>query len=138
MEAKMNDNMVFVRLDDGEDIMNSLRSVAKQFGIQSGIIVCGIGMLKDVVIAYYSMEEKEYKKRKLSGAFELTSIAGNIAGDVIHAHVTLADGNNNVYGGHLITGKVCNVNELVIIKLDGIRLERVYDKAKGFMKLEVE
>ncbi|MCG2827121.1 MAG: DUF296 domain-containing protein, partial [Thermoplasmatales archaeon] len=67
---------------------------------------------------------------------ELVSMHGSIA-ETFHIHCTLADEKQRVYGGHLFKGIVSVVNELMILKLNKIRLKREKDKKTGLKTLEI-
>jgi len=61
---------------------------------------------------------------------------GNIGRDedneiVVHLHLSLADKSNSVIGGHLIKGEVQYTNEIVVIKLDQVKLKRKLEESSG-------
>ena len=62
---------------------------------------------------------------------------GSIA-ETFHIHCTLADEKQRIYGGHLFKGIVSVVNEIVILKLNKIKLKREEDKKTGLKTLKIE
>lgn len=50
---------------------------------------------------------------------------------MLHAHVTLADGEGNAYGGHLASGTVIFACEFVLQAFDGPPFERGSDEETG-------
>jgi len=110
-----------VRLDKGDAVIESFHQVAEKTKITSGQII-GIGAVKEPVIGYYQIENQEYKKDRLAGAYELTNLTGIIAKKEqdthIHAHVTLADENHRAFGGHLHQATVSAAGEFWIYHSD--------------------
>ncbi|MBU2565501.1 MAG: DNA-binding protein [Candidatus Thermoplasmatota archaeon] len=134
MQFKTESNIVIVRLDDGEDFFESMEKVVKSCEIESGMILSGIGQLKNFELGYFDGEK--YVKKTFEKPMELVSMHGSIA-ETFHIHCTLADEKQRVYGGHLFKGIVSVVNELMILKLNKIRLKREKDKKTGLKTLEI-
>jgi predicted DNA-binding protein with PD1-like motif len=111
-----------VRLADGEDLLARLAEMA----VDSGVIVGGIGMVRDVRLGYWN--GRAYEEHRLAEPAELLAMQGNFATSgeerVIHCHVTVAKRDGSVFGGHLLGATVANTAEIVIRVLGGIRLER--------------
>ncbi|MCD6107128.1 MAG: DNA-binding protein [Caldisericaceae bacterium] len=120
--------MLGVRLQDGEDLLESLKTVCKNYKIESGIILNGIGMLRNVEIGYW--DGNEYLAKNIKDPVELVSLQGNISttendGDpIIHIHVALALKDHTLIGGHFIKGQINNTGEIFLQKLDNILLIR--------------
>ena len=133
------ENMIFVRLDDGEDFFEELTKALKEQNVQAGIVINAIGMLRNFEIGWFNTSTMQYEKEFISQPHELTSVQGNISkkdGDIfIHAHVTLAGASRAIVGGHLFKAEVCNTAEIFIKKLD---INLVRKQAQGFRPLEVE
>lgn len=129
--------LVVIKLDDGEDIMACLRKAIDDFGIASGFVVAGIGMLADAEIGYFA--GSEYRRKVLAEPHELVSLQGSISTEgetVIHLHCALAGPGHALVGGHLFSGKVRVVNEILIRKAD-VRLGRRFNPATGLKELTV-
>jgi len=135
MKIAKEKNLILIRLEDGEEVIDSLKNAAKKFEIKSGLIIAGVGMLRNFKLAYYQGKGK-YKENSYSLARELISMQGNIGRDedneiVVHLHLSLADKSNSVIGGHLIKGEVQYTNEIVVIKLDQVKLKRKLEESSG-------
>jgi predicted DNA-binding protein with PD1-like motif len=115
-------NDLVVRLVDGEDLMARLGDLA----IDSGAILAGIGMLRDVRTGYWN--GRTYEEHCIVEPVELLSIQGNFAtsaeGRAIHCHVSVARHDGSACGGHLLGATVANTAEIAIRIFEGIRLER--------------
>ncbi|MCI2430062.1 DUF296 domain-containing protein [Candidatus Acetothermia bacterium] len=113
---------IVVRLQTGEDLFESLGSLK----LTAGIIVCGIGMLKEITLAFWT--GKEYLEHKIPGPAELLSLQGNFSlkdgKPHIHCHVVLGLEDGSTVGGHLSQATVHETNEIYIKKLSGIVMER--------------
>ena len=119
--------------------MKELEKALKKENITSGVILAGVGMIKNPKIGFY-LGKGEYAENKFKKCFEVTSIQGNLAqkeGTTFpHIHITMADKNGKVIGGHLIEGAVYNTLELAIINLKKIKLKRKFDSKTGLFLIE--
>jgi len=122
------ESLIVFRLEDGKDVIESMRRVAKQNQITSGLVIGGIGMLRDFEIGFYSREKMSYVTNRFNEPVELLSFSGNISKrnneSFFHLHVALAREDASAIGGHLEKATVHNTLEGVIIKLSKIRLKR--------------
>ncbi|MBL7174092.1 MAG: DNA-binding protein [Desulfobacteraceae bacterium] len=113
-------------LEKGEPVHESLKQVARDLKLP-GAFVTGLGVIKDVTIAFFHIELKNYKEMKLKGAVEMLSLNGSISweGDepVIHLHAVLGFEDGSVMGGHLLGANIGVTGEIFIHKT-GERLER--------------
>ncbi|MFN4217786.1 MAG: PPC domain-containing DNA-binding protein [Candidatus Bipolaricaulia bacterium] len=113
---------IIVRLQPGEDLFESLGSL----NLTAGAIVCGIGMLRDVTLAFWT--GREYKEHEVSGPAELLSLQGNFSvrqgKSHIHCHAVLGLEDGSTVGGHLSKATVHETNEIYIRRLSGIVMER--------------
>jgi len=134
MQFKTESNLVIVKLDDGEDFFESMEKIVKKCSIESGIVLSGIGQLKNFELGYF--DGKKYVRKTFEKPMELVSMHGSIA-ESFHIHCALADEKQRIYGGHLFKGVVGVVNEIVILKLSKIKLKRVLDKKTGLKTLKI-
>jgi predicted DNA-binding protein with PD1-like motif len=130
-------NLIVFRFEDGKDVIEGLKRVAKKHQIRSGVILGGIGMLRHFEISFYSREKTSYATQKFNEPVELLSFSGNISiwnnETFFHLHVALAREDNSVVGGHLKNATVHNTIEGVIMKLSQIRLTR--DSGTGILSV---
>jgi predicted DNA-binding protein with PD1-like motif len=121
-------NLIVFRFEDGKDVIESLKRVTKEHKIQSGIILSGIGMLRNFEISFYSREKAGYVTNKFNEPVELLSLSGNISlrndETFFHLHVALAKEDTTALGGHLKKAMVHNTLEGVIVKFSEIKLMR--------------
>ncbi len=126
-----------LRLDDGEDIIDSILKSARDS--RSTMLICtGLGMITDFELGYF--EKGEYISKSYSEPHELLSIQGVISGygeHRVHIHVSVADREHRMFGGHLLRGKVWMANEIGILRLDGVRSTREIDPEKKVAMLNL-
>ena len=138
MQSAEEGQFIVAKLSKGENLFAALREIIGKHDIVSGLVISGIGMLKNVELGYYSGEEHEPKRFKRPR--ELIALHGSVTtgGEtVIHLHCALSDEKYEVVGGHLIDAEVAVVAELVIAKLSKIELGRELNPGTGLKELSV-
>lgn len=120
LKAQSGENLM-VRLQDGERLPEALRELGA-----FGVVVCGVGMLRDVVLGFWV--GKGYREERIAEPVELLSLQGNIGegpeGVVVHLHVVVGREGGEALGGHLLSATVHNTAELAVFGLPGVRLLR--------------
>ena len=136
MQSAEQDGILFVRLFPGEDVPSSLASACRERGITSGVVLSGIGMLRDVELSFFS--GTGYDTHAFPQPMELVSLSGNIARDgdgiLIHAHAALASRDGQMMGGHFSKGTVEVTAEIVILRTQ-VPAERRADPKTGLKGL---
>ena len=111
------DDKIFVSIDKGELVNQSLLNVAEKEGLNSGWIN-GLGAISNIEIGYWDIEEKIYVKKLFDEDYELLSLIGNVSlvdnKPFIHTHISFSDTKFKVYGGHLFDAKVIAAAEFCI------------------------
>lgn len=137
MQSREKNNLVFIRLFKDEDVIKMLKEACKKHDIQTGIIISGIGQLKNVKLGYFK-EKGNYTPQMFKKPLELLSLSGNIckAKDehLLHLHTILGDEDKRSIGGHFIEGIVSVTGEIVILKSD-MNLNRKIDLETGLKNL---
>ena len=117
MRYRVDGNKIFVSLEKGDEIFDSIHTVIHETNIKFGWIN-GIGAIENITLGSYSVEIKDYIKKEFKGEFELTSLVGNITikngNPFVHIHVNVSDEACNAYGGHLFSGTITATGELII------------------------
>lgn len=122
---------VFVRLRENEDLLNAIKEKAEQNSISAGFFFL-IGTVKRAVMGFY--KEGKYKQIEVAGPLEIVSCLGNISiredGELVaHAHISVADEEGRMLGGHLLPGCLIDATgELVLIETPEAKLKRVLEK----------
>lgn len=133
MEFESFGSKYIVRLDKGEEIVETLKKFCKEHQIYLGFIR-GIGEVNKATIGLFKTQTKQYQTKVLSGDYEITSLLGNIStldDEVyLHLHINLSDEEYKVYGGHLSSGIISATGEIIIEAMDG-KLSREFNEECG-------
>ncbi len=138
MKSGEDKSLIVAKFEDGEDFFESLSTIIEKYEIESGIVLTGIGMLRNFVLGYFDGEV--YQKKEFKDACELVSLQGSITTEketVIHLHASLAEESNNVVGGHLFQAEVCMLNEIVLRRLNDLTLTRKENPVTGLKELDI-
>jgi len=137
MQAERETNIIVVKMDNNEDLFKTLEKLAQDQMIKSGLVLFGIGMLRDYELGYY--KGKEYQWTAFSDPAELVALHGTIAtvdeAPSIHLHAGLATKDLGLTGGHLKKATVNGLAEIGIIKLTDIELTRKKNPNSGLNEL---
>ena len=118
------------RLTFGADLLEEITAVCVEKNIRLGRLEA-IGAVQRARLAYYDQKAREYRFFTLDQPLEIAKLSGNISikegQPMVHAHLTLADGAGNAFGGHLAPGTVIFACELIIESYEGPVFERKPD-----------
>lgn len=133
MEFKKFNNKYILRLDRGEEVVETLKKFCKSEKITLGFVQ-GIGAVNKATVGLFEISTKKYHSTELSGDFEITSLLGNIStmnGEVyLHLHINLADKEHKVYGGHLNSAVISATGEITIEAIEG-SVDREFSESVG-------
>ncbi len=132
-----------IRLEPGEDVMQSLQKFCEEHHIGNGAILTGVGSLRGC--SFFDPTEVPDRPGyyvygdpiELPCPIELISMNGIICTEPdgkpsLHIHAAFADENGKEYGGHFNVGNcVLSTVELVLAELDGLRMTRAMDPDRG-------
>lgn len=126
-------NKVLVRIDKGEELVDSLKTICKKLNIRLGSIT-GIGATDKITVGLMNTKTKKYQSKEFNGDHEITALIGNITtmnGEVyLHLHVTIANVEHKALGGHLTSAVISATFEGVIEIIDG-QINREYNEEVG-------
>lgn len=98
-------NLYFVRLNPGDDMLVSLREAVEKLDIKNGIILGGVGSTSSyhfhVVSTGINPPEEIYTRGKAPA--DIVSLSGMILNGKVHAHISYSN-DRIAYGGHLEVG----------------------------------
>jgi hypothetical protein len=119
--------VVIVSLGHGDLLLESLRQVARELDIHTGVVMTGIGSLNfgrihSVVTNIMPPTDKFFD---LPGPLEVVGFRGVIASYEPHIHISLMDANGKFFGGHLEEGSVVlTLSEISILRAPDLKLTR--------------
>jgi len=129
--------VICLRLDYGEDVLEAITRTARELDIQSGVVLSGIGTLYQAVMHMITTTTFPPVDQvvTLEGPLEVTSICGLIADYQPHLHLTISD-TRGAYAGHLepgcLTMYLC---EIALARLQGVQLYRAPHPETGIKQL---
>jgi uncharacterized protein len=145
-EVKL-EGIILSRLMPDEDLFAGLKRIAKDHGIERGVIISAIGSFKNVIFrnvkTKVEMPVKGENTNEIeeAGPFELLSLEGNLfpseseGEPIIHLHVMLGSPSGSVMGGHLFKATIFTTTEVVIGKIVESSTYKVKSDVTGLMEL---
>ncbi|MEM0467479.1 MAG: DNA-binding protein [Candidatus Thermoplasmatota archaeon] len=137
MNYKQIGQKVLIRLDSGEEIIESLRQICKELNIRCGTIY-GIGATNKVHMGLLNLKTKKYQTQEFTGDYEIIPLMGNIStmnGEIyLHIHINICNAKHESFGGHLTSAIVSATCELTIEIIDA-QVIRKYDDNIGINQL---
>ena len=133
-----NGNDYIVRLEKGEEVLESMKAFMDHTGIQSAS-VNGIGAAGKAVLGVYDPERKKYDQQTLEGKMEIVSLNGNLTrmnGEAyVHLHGAVSDATLRVTGGHVLELRISLTAEIFIRALE-VKTDRKKSEEFGINLIE--
>ena len=138
MEYAKFDKTYYIRVDKGEEIINSVLSVCKKEKISSAIF-SGIGGCASTEIQTFIPKTACFETQKISGMLELVSMQGSITlsekNDLYHhTHAVFSyieKGEHKTVGGHIKSIEVLYTAEIELRPIMGGVIKRKTDAETG-------
>jgi len=129
MKYAATDEIIAIRLSEGEDLADSLVHVCKACDVDSAVIVSAAGMVSSVTFGWYN--GRDYNTETVREIMELTSLSGNVSfrGGALypHLHGVFNKPDHAALSGHLLQAIVFNNAELFLKPLSTVHLGRSFD-----------
>lgn len=124
------------RLHRGDDLKLSIVQFCQKNHIQAAVVVSAVGCLYQ---AHLRLADGK-TENLIAQRYEIVSLTGTISTNGVHLHISLADENGKVIGGHLCNQSLVNTTcELVIDTLDDqYKFFREYDEDTGYQELVIK
>ena len=133
MEYRRFKDTLVVRIDRGEEILEQVKAAAEKENIRLAAVEA-LGAVSEVTVGIYNVATKQYHSNHFEGQFEIVSLTGTVStmdgAFYQHLHMSFADGNGRVHGGHLNRAVVSATCEMVIRVIDG-QIDRYRDEEIG-------
>lgn len=128
-----------IRIDAGEEIVESLARFAASEGVRAAAI-SGIGAVSDPELGFFVRATRDYARRVFPGDWEIASLTGNFSEfegrPFPHCHAMIGGADFAAFGGHLFRGVVAVTCEVQVTTDAGV-LRRVSRPELGFNPLEL-
>jgi predicted DNA-binding protein with PD1-like motif len=108
--------MVFLRLDPGEDVLESIRAAVQDQGIRNAVLVSGVGSLDryHVHVVKTTNLPPGNVFFKEEGPYDILTVTGLVLDGEVHAHITFSNP-DRAMGGHLEPG--CRVLTFAVVAM---------------------
>lgn len=121
-----------VRLHRGDDLLLSIRELAKQKNIAAGVVLSAVGCISEGRVR----DASGVTVRDISDHCEIVSLNGTVSAQRCHLHIALSREDLTTLGGHLCVGCIINTTcELVIAELPGVSYGVENDPETGYDEL---
>ncbi|HSV58856.1 MAG TPA: PPC domain-containing DNA-binding protein [Variovorax sp.] len=123
-----------VRLLPGQDLRRALEQAVVARGAAAAFVLSGIGSLKPAVIRLAGATEL----LTMEADIELLTLAGSVAAQGSHLHLSVADAQGRVSGGHAGYGCIVRTTaEVLLALLPQWQFTREQDAATGWAELVI-
>ena len=138
MEYKKMKDTIYLRVDKGENVTETIKEVCKKEGICGGYFQ-GIGACSTAVLSTYIPEQNDFIDHEISGMLEMVSLMGNVTMDCdsqpfLHSHAVFSylnqAGKTTVTAGHLKEANISYTGEIIITPAGGT-IGRQFDVNAG-------
>ncbi|MBQ9392718.1 MAG: DNA-binding protein [Oscillospiraceae bacterium] len=133
MEYRRFGDTVYLRIDRGEEIVEQLGVMARQEHIRLAE-VSALGAVDEFTVGVLNVEEQQFHANRFTGYHEIVSLVGSITtmdgAYYSHLHMSAANEQGQVFGGHLNRAVVSATCEMVVRVTEGT-VERRHDETTG-------
>ena len=127
-------NVYALRLLPGDDLKQALQRFAEKLDLKAAYLITCVGSLQRAHLRLAGAIEKSTWSTKM----EIVSLVGTLFNGGGHLHISLADGQGHMVGGHVLDGCIVNTTaELVIGEAKGLEFYRETDAATGYLELGI-
>lgn len=126
-------------LDPGDEAVACLTDFAREHGLSASRLT-GLGAFSDVVLGFFDLDAKDYRRIAIDEQVEVASLIGDFAlADGIpklHAHIVVTKADGRAFGGHLLAGHVQPTLEVLLVESPA-HLRREHDAATGLALIKL-
>jgi len=135
MQVLRDGRQVLIRMDPGEEMIETLTRWARSNGSPSATIT-GLGAVRDVSLGFFDLKKRRYAEIPVPREVEIVSLDGSLAtmeGEPhVHLHVVVSSSGGSCVAGHLFKAVVSITAELHLTVLDK-PIHRIRDPETGVL-----
>lgn len=121
-----------VRLRRGDDLLLSIKDLARQKHIRAGVVLSAVGCISKGRVR----DASGVTIRDITDHCEIVSLNGTVSEQRCHLHIALSKEDLSTIGGHLTPGCIINTTcDLVIAELPGVCFGVEEDPETGYDEL---
>jgi predicted DNA-binding protein with PD1-like motif len=133
MEYRRFSDTIILRIDRGEEIIETVRAVAEKERVRLASVEA-LGATDDFTVGVYDVATRHYDQKRFTGPHEIVSLTGTVTEKdgafYQHLHLSAANAAFEVVGGHLNRAVVSATCEMVI-RVVGGAVDRKTDPETG-------
>jgi predicted DNA-binding protein with PD1-like motif len=123
-----------LRLNPGQDLRTALEPILAEHSVSAAFVLQGIGSLSVAQLRFAGAQQAT----EFRGDLEILTLAGSLSLDGAHLHMTIADAQGRVSGGHVAPGCMVRTTvEMMLALLPAYRFVREPDAVSGFNELVI-
>ena len=123
-----------LRLHPGDDLRAALEQAVSARGCSAAFVISGIGSLDGANIRLAGADGPV----NFDGEFEMLTLAGTVAANGSHLHISVSDLNGAVLGGHVSPGcRIRTTAEILLVLLPDWQFRREVDALTAYAELVV-
>ena len=128
-------HQLVTRLMPGTDLKHALQAVVSSQELSAAALVTCVGSLK---VAHLRLAGAT-TTQTFDGPFEIVSLVGTLSPDGVHLHLSIADKDGKVLGGHLLDGNIIHTTaEIALAIYEDVTFSRPPDPETGYVELQVQ
>lgn len=128
-----------LRLDDGQDLFETLAGFAEREKVTAAAVLFGIGMFQKATFGYWNGQQ--YQPLELVVPHEVVALHGTIARSdgvpSVHLHGAVAGPDHRLVGGHLMRATVGVLHEIALTTFPGRTFARPFVESWGLRMLDL-
>jgi uncharacterized protein len=122
------------RIHPGCDLKEEIVQWVQDHSIRAACVLSAVGSLCVAAIRFAGVTRPWNEGRD----WELVSHQGSVGLQGVHLHLSVADADGTMFGGHLLNGSTVRTTvEIILQELDGCQFLRVMDTETGFRELQI-
>lgn len=131
--------MLAVKLYPEQDLKEAIISVVAKHKINAAAVVGCVGALSKMRIRMAGATPDTEDIREYKQPLEIISLIGNVGPGRFHLHISVADSEGRVFGGHLKEGCIVDITAELVLAIDNkLIFTEKFDKSVGFDNLHIE
>jgi len=124
-----------LRLLPDADLRTSLQEVVASRGLRAAFLIAGIGSLRQARVRLAGSA----KPITLAGDLEILTLYGSVGANRSHLHLSSADAEGRVIGGHVAPGCIVRTTaEILVLLLPEWSFSRDLDPTTGYAELVIQ
>lgn len=124
-----------IRLKPKQDLKRELLNFCHSHGLQAASLLTCVGSLENARLRLANASES----KNFQGPFEIVSLTGTLGPDGAHLHISIADKNGGVLGGHLLDGSlIFTTAEVTLIEATKLIFGREIDPQTNYKEITIK